>query len=73
MWRLLAGLPRRQRAVLVLGFYEDQSDQQIAALMGCSQGTVRSQRARALANLRANPAFIDHPERHPSSEGETAR
>jgi RNA polymerase sigma-70 factor (sigma-E family) len=55
MWRFLAGLPRRQRAVLVLGYYEDLSDAEIADLMGCSASTVRSQRARALAKLKADP------------------
>jgi RNA polymerase sigma-70 factor (sigma-E family) len=59
-WQLLAGLPRRQRAVLVLRFYEDLSDPEIAAALGCTQSTVRSQAARALAALRgelqtANP------------------
>jgi RNA polymerase sigma-70 factor (sigma-E family) len=51
-WRLLATLPRKQRAVLVLRYYEDLSDQQIAETLGCSQGTVRSQASRALATLR---------------------
>ncbi|NEA35688.1 SigE family RNA polymerase sigma factor [Streptomyces sp. SID13031] len=53
-WRLLAGLPRQQRAVLVLRFYEDLPDDEIAAILGCSQVTVRSNASRGLANLRAN-------------------
>ncbi|NUR29002.1 MAG: SigE family RNA polymerase sigma factor [Catenulispora sp.] len=53
-WRLLATLPRRQRAVLVLRFYEDLSDRDIAETLGCSQATVRSQASRALATLRGN-------------------
>ena len=57
MWRFLATLPRRQRAVLVLGFYEDLPDDEIAALMGCSPGTVRSQRLRALRTLHAHPGL----------------
>lgn len=56
-WRLLATLPRRQRAVLVLRFYEDLSDQQIAEVMGCAAATVRSQAARALATLRTAPGL----------------
>lgn len=57
-WRLLAGLPRQQRAVLVLRFYEDLPDDEIAAVLGCSQGTVRSNASRGLANLRAHlPTF----------------
>ena len=45
-------LPRRQRAVLVLRYYEDRSDAEIAALLGCRPGTVRAHAARALAALR---------------------
>jgi RNA polymerase sigma-70 factor (sigma-E family) len=52
MWRLLAGLPRAQRAVLVLRFYCDLPDDEIAALLGCGESTVRSQAARALARMR---------------------
>ncbi|MCI0687756.1 MAG: SigE family RNA polymerase sigma factor [Sporichthyaceae bacterium] len=52
-WSLLAGLPGRQRAVLVLRYYEDLSDPEIATVLGCRASTVRSQAARALATLRA--------------------
>jgi RNA polymerase sigma-70 factor (sigma-E family) len=45
-------LPRRQRAVLVLRYYEDRSDTEIAALLGCRPATVRAHAARALAALR---------------------
>ena len=54
MWRLLATLPRRQRAVLALRYYEDLSDAGIAELLGCSEGTVRSNASRALASLRSS-------------------
>jgi RNA polymerase sigma-70 factor (sigma-E family) len=53
-WRLLATLPRRQRAVLVLRYYEDLADPEIAEALGCSPATVRSQASRALATLRGN-------------------
>jgi len=48
----LGKLPRRQRAVLVLRYYEDRGDSEIAGLLGCSPGTVRSHASRALAALR---------------------
>jgi RNA polymerase sigma-70 factor (sigma-E family) len=53
-WRLLADLPRQQRAVLVLRFYEDLPDHEIATILGCSPVTVRSNASRGLATLRAN-------------------
>lgn len=52
MLQALATLPPRQRAVLVLAFYEDRSEAEIAAAMSCSRGTVKSQKARALQALR---------------------
>jgi len=55
MWRALSGLPRRQRAVLVLRYYEHQSNAQIAAMLGCAESTVRSLASRAFAALRKNP------------------
>jgi RNA polymerase sigma-70 factor (sigma-E family) len=51
-WRLLATLPRQQRAVLALRYYEDLSDRQIAEALGCSEQTVRSNASRALTKLR---------------------
>jgi RNA polymerase sigma-70 factor (sigma-E family) len=51
--QLLAALPRQQRAVLVLRFYQDLTEVAIADLLGCSVGTVKSNSSRALAKLRA--------------------
>lgn len=50
--RRLDTLPPRQRAVLVLRYYEDLPDNAIAAVLGCPVGTVRSHASRALAALR---------------------
>jgi RNA polymerase sigma-70 factor (sigma-E family) len=49
----LARIPKRRRAVLVLRYWEDLPVEQVAELLGCSAGTVRSQASRALADLRA--------------------
>lgn len=48
----MAKLPPRQRAVLVLRYFEDLSEKQTAAILGCGVGTVKSQSSRALARLR---------------------
>lgn len=61
----LAALAPRQRAVVVLRFWEDRSENDVAHLLGCSVGTVRSQAFRGLAKLRANPELsrlFDHSE-----------
>ncbi|GAB3150199.1 SigE family RNA polymerase sigma factor [Micromonospora sonneratiae] len=52
LWLLLRQLPRAQRAVVVLRYYEDLSDADIAALLGCSRATVRVHAFKALAKLR---------------------
>ncbi|GAA2359115.1 SigE family RNA polymerase sigma factor [Dactylosporangium salmoneum] len=48
----LLALPPRQRAVVVLRHYEDLSEREIAHILGCTEGTVKSQNARALQRLR---------------------
>jgi len=55
--RALATLPRRQRAVIVLRYFEDLTETQVARALGVSVGTVKSQTAKALARLRISPAL----------------
>ncbi|WP_444952130.1 SigE family RNA polymerase sigma factor [Micromonospora ureilytica] len=54
MRRLIVSLPQRQRAVLVLRYYEDLDDVAIAEILDCSPATVRTHAMRALATLRAD-------------------
>ncbi|HUP99573.1 MAG TPA: SigE family RNA polymerase sigma factor [Aeromicrobium sp.] len=57
VWQALGRLPARQRAVIVLRFFEDLTEVQTAALLDCSLGTVKSQASRALAKLRVDESF----------------
>lgn len=52
LWTALAELPRQQRVTLVLRYYEDLSDLEIARVLGVSVGTVKSNASRALVSLR---------------------
>jgi RNA polymerase sigma-70 factor (sigma-E family) len=68
LWARLLRLPPKQRAVVVLRYYEDLPDAQIAAVLGCREGTVRAYASRALATLRVDlqrPAALS-PQGDPS-------
>ena len=53
LWAALQSLPPRQRVAVVLRFYDDLTEVQTAAAMGCAVGTVKSQVSAALTKLRA--------------------
>ncbi|MFF1833655.1 SigE family RNA polymerase sigma factor [Streptomyces sp. NPDC058231] len=58
MWRAVLRLPDRQRAMVVLRYYEDLSEAQTAEVLGVSVGTVKSAVSRALGKLREDPGLI---------------
>lgn len=59
MWRLMLTLSRRQRAVLVLRYYEDLDDATIGQVLDCSPATVRTHAMRALQALRRHHDSYD--------------
>jgi RNA polymerase sigma-70 factor (sigma-E family) len=61
LWQALARLGRKQRAILVLRYYEDLSEAETAELLGVSVGTVKSTTSRALAALRKDDSLRDDP------------
>ena len=71
IWQLLGTLPARQRAVIVLRYYEDLSEAEIAVQLGMAPGTVKSYASRALATLRTQlgspPTPAPRPAPRPSS------
>jgi RNA polymerase sigma factor (sigma-70 family) len=62
LWEAVLALPRRQRAVIVLRYYEDLTEAAIAEALGCSRGTVKSQASAALSALRRRHGDVDAPE-----------
>jgi RNA polymerase sigma-70 factor (sigma-E family) len=61
LWTALSALPKRQRAMVVLRYYEDLSEAETAAVMGVSVGTVKSTTSRALLKLRETSGLRDDP------------
>lgn len=73
LWDAMARLPRRQRAVIVLRYFEDLTEAETAATLGCSVGTVKSQASKALAKLRIDPALTDDHHPDPTTSAEEGR
>ncbi len=75
LWPHIASLPPRQRAVIVLRYYEQLSEREIADALGCSTGTVKSTAHRALGALRGkvDPGGLGDHETSTATEGGTLR
>jgi RNA polymerase sigma-70 factor (sigma-E family) len=67
LWDFVQSLPRKQRVVIVLRYYEELSEAETAAALGLSVCTVKSQSSRALASMRARVGELA-----PSDEGNQA-
>ena len=68
LWGLVQTLPRKQRAAVVLRYYEQLSEAETAAVLGVSVGTVKSQTSRALAALRTRVVQEDDASLTPQEE-----
>ena len=64
LWEGVRALPTRQRAVLVLRYYEDLSEREIAETLGISAGTVKSLSSAAIDKLRTRLQPVDQLEEH---------
>ncbi len=60
LWAALGRLPKRQRAVVVLRYFEDLTEVETARVLECSVGTIKSQTAKALAKLRIDEGLLEH-------------
>jgi RNA polymerase sigma-70 factor (sigma-E family) len=61
LWEHVQALPRKQRAAVVLRYYEQLSEAETAAVLGVSVGTVKSQTSRALATMRVRMGAVGDP------------
>ena len=61
LWTALERLPKKQRAMVVLRYYEDLPEAETARILGVSVGTVKSTTSRALAKLRDDDSLRDDP------------
>ncbi len=74
LWDLVQTLPRKARAVVVLRYYEEMSEAEVAETLGISVGTVKSQASRALATLRTRaPRSLDPHDDATDHSGEEDR
>jgi DNA-directed RNA polymerase specialized sigma24 family protein len=68
----LGSLPDRERAVLVLVLYDDLSEVQVAQVLDCAIGTVKSTMSRAMAKLRQDPGLAELMQREMPAAGRSA-